>query len=555
MMTHCSNTDSKLTRRGFLASALVGAGTLGWTLARGAAGEKVDPPAGKPNFLVILADDMGFSDAGCYGGEVATPNLDKLAAGGLRFTQFYSTGRCWPSRSCLLTGYYAQQIRMDPPRGRLPAWTRLAPHYLKPAGYRSYHSGKWHVNGAPMPLRDGGFDKSYYLRDQNRFFSPKVHWKDDQRLKAVSPEEGYYATTAIADHALECLTEHAAKHKDKPFFHYLAFTSPHFPLHALQKDIDRYRGKYAKGWDAVRKARFKRMSDMGIINCALSGLEPDVKPGWNLKEDQIKKRIGPGEVGRAIPWSELTDAQKTFQSTKMAIHAAMIDRMDREIGRVLDKLKSIGALENTVIVFLSDNGASAELMIRADGHDPTAAPGSWRSHLCLGPPWSTASNTPFRMHKSWVHEGGIASPLIVHWPAGLKARGKLRHNPGHFVDILPTVLELAGVKRSANWKGKPTPPLAGRSIVSAFTRDNSADHDFLYFNHSGNRAIRVGYWKLVSAGRKGPWELYDLRTDRCEMKNLAAKYPEKVSELSKVWQERETAFRRLAASQTLKKSS
>jgi arylsulfatase len=536
--------DRKLTRRSFLASAAVGA--LGCGLARGASSEK---PA-HPNFLIILADDMGFSDAGCYGGEIATPNLDKLADDGLKFTQFYSTGRCWPSRSCLLTGYYAQQIRMDPPRGRLPAWTRLAPHYLKPAGYRCYHSGKWHIGGAPMPVRDGGFDRSYYLRDQNRFFSPTVHWKDDKRLKPVSPKDGYYATIAIADHAAECLTEHAAKHKDKPFFHYLAFTAPHFPLHALQKDIDRYKGKYDKGWDAVRAERFKRMTDMGIVNCELSPLQPNVKPGWNLKEDALAKRIGPGEAGRAVPWNKLTDAQKTFQATKMAIHAAMIDRMDREIGRVLNKLKSIGALENTVIMFLSDNGASAEQMIRSDGHDPSAAPGSWRSHLCLGPGWSTASNTPFRMHKSWVHEGGIASPLIVHWPAGLKARGKLRHNPGHFVDVLPTVLELAGVERPAGWKGKPTPPLAGRSIASAFTRDNSADHEFLYFNHSGNRAIRVGHWKLVSAGRKGPWELYDLRTDRCELKNLAAKYPEKVSELSKAWQSREKAFRRQAASDT-----
>ena len=537
--------DRKLTRRGFLASAAVGAGALCWTSARGADKKTLKPT--RPNFLIILADDMGFSDAGCYGGEIATPNLDKLAADGLKFTQFYSTGRCWPSRSCLLTGYYAQQIRMDPPRGRLPGWTRLAPHYLKPAGYRCYHSGKWHINGAPKPVANGGFDKSYHLRDQNRFFSPAVHTKDDKKLPAVKPDEGYYATIAIADHAVECLQDHAKTHNDKPFYHYLAFTAPHFPLHALQKDIDRYKGKYDKGWDVVRDERFKRMSDAGIINCKLSPLEPDVKPGWNLKEADMAKRIGPGEAGRAIPWKELTDKQKSFQSLKMAIHAAMIDRMDREIGRVLDQLKTDGVLDNTVIMFLSDNGASAEQMIRSDGHDPKAAPGSWRSHLCLGPGWSTASNTPFRMHKSWNHEGGIASPLIVHWPAGLgKTSGQLRHNPGHFVDILPTVLELAGVKRTENWNGKPTPPLSGRSIASAFTKDNTADHEFLYFHHSGNRAIRVGDMKLVSAGRGGKWELYDLKTDRCEQKNLASKHPEKAAELSKLWQEKETAFRRQA---------
>jgi len=511
-------TYRQLNRRSFLASVAAGAGAFCLRFARAAHAE----PAGKPNFLIILADDMGFSDAGCYGGQIATPNLDKLASGGLKFTQFYSTGRCWPSRSCLLTGYYAQQIRMDPPRGRLPGWTRLAPHYLKPAGYRCYHSGKWHINGAPMPVADGGFDKSYYLRDQNRFFSPTQHWKDDKKLPPVKPDEGYYSTIAIADHAVACLKDHAANHSGKPFFHYLAFTAPHFPLHALQKDIDRYKGKYDKGWDAVRAERFKRMTDMGIVNCKLSPLEPNVKPGWNLSEADMAKRIGSGEAGRAIPWKQLTDEQKSFQSMKMAIHAAMIDRMDREIGRVLDQLKTAGVLDNTVIMFMSDNGASAEQMIRSDGHDPAAKPGSWRSHLCLGPGWSTASNTPFRMHKSWVHEGGIASPLIVHWPAGLKASGQLRHNPGHFVDILPTVLELAGANRTERWRGRATPPLAGRSIVSAFTRDNSAAHDFLYFHHSGNRAIRVGDWKLVSAGRKGPWELYDLKTDRCELKNLAA---------------------------------
>jgi len=539
-------TASKLTRRRFLASAAAGAGAMGWAFARGAAGREARSTARRPNFLVIVADDMGFSDAGCYGGEIATPNLDKLAAGGVRFTQAYSTGRCWPSRSCILTGYYAQQIRMDPPKGRLPAWTRLTPHYLKPAGYRCYHSGKWHVNGAPMPVRDGGFDRSYYLRDQDRFFSPRRHWKDDRPLPAVSPDKGYYATTAIADHAIECLSDHAKKHADEPFFHYLAFTCPHFPLHALQDDIARYRRTYTKGWDAVRKARWERMGKIGIINCKLSGLETKVKPGWNLPADQLAKRIGPGEAPQAVPWSDLTDAQKAFQATKMAIHAAMIDRMDREIGRVLDKIKSMGAFENTAILFVSDNGASAEQIIRGDRHDKSAPPGSWRSYLCLGPGWSTAANTPFRLHKSWVHEGGIASPLIVHWPAGIKARGELRGTPGHFVDILPTVLELAGVKRPADWKGKPTPPLAGRSLVPALARDGSVAHDYIYFHHIGNRAIRVGDWKLVSAGKKGQWELYDLGTDRCEQKNLAAKYPEKITKLSKMWQTCENTFRRQA---------
>jgi len=545
-----NGTEGRCTRRDFLARAATGAAVLGWPAGRAAAAAEAGKPGRKANFLVIVADDMGFSDATCYGGEIATENLDKLAAGGLRFTQMYSTGRCWPSRACILTGYYAQQVRMDPPKGRLPAWTRLAPHYLKPLGYRCYHSGKWHVRGAPKPVRDGGFDRSYHLGDQDRFFSPQRHWQDDRPLRRISPDSGYYATTAIADHAIRCLTEHAAKHAKQPFFHYLAFTSPHFPLHALQKDIARYRGKYAKGWDAVRLARWRRMRDMGIVNCGLSALRPKIKPGWNLPPEQLAKRIGPGEAARAVPWKDLTDEQKAFQATKMAIHAAMIDRMDKEIGRVLDRLKSMGAFENTVVLFVSDNGASAEQIIRGDKHDRSAAPGSWRSYLCLGPGWSTAANTPLSLHKSWVHEGGIASPLIVHWPAGLRAKGQLRHNPGHFVDLLPTILELAGTRASQTWKQKPVPPLAGRSLAAALTKDGSAAHEFLYFHHSGNRAIRVGHWKLVSAGRRGPWELYDMRTDRCESNDLAARHPDKVRKLSQEWQRHETRFRRMAASDT-----
>jgi len=539
-----------MNRREFLRATGFGAAAV--LTPRGVSG-KDDAGKRKPNFLVIVADDMGFSDAGCYGGEIATANLDALAAGGVRFTQMYSTGRCWPSRACILTGYYAQQVRMDPPKGRLPAWTRLAPHHLKPMGYRCYHSGKWHIGGAPMPMRDGGFDRSYYLRDQDRFFSPRRHWADDKPLPPVSPDKGYYATTAIADHAIGHLKAHARDHGDRPFFCYLAFTCPHFPLHALQKDIARYRGRYAQGWDAVRTARLARMMEKGIVTCGLSPLQPGVKPGWNLSEPLLKKRIGPGEAARAVPWNTLTDRQQAFQATKMAIHAAMIDRMDREIGRVLGQLKAMGAYENTVILFVSDNGASAEQIIRGDKHDPSAAPGSWRSYLCLGPGWSTAANTPLRLHKSWVHEGGIASPFIVHWPAGLKTKGQLRHNPGHFVDLLPTMLDLAGGRASETWKGKPAPPLAGRSLAPALKKDGSVAHEFLFFHHSGNRAIRIGRWKLVAAGRKGPWELYDLKADRGETGNLAKGMPEfqdKVRELITAWQRHEKAFRRMAASDT-----
>jgi arylsulfatase len=503
--------------------------------------------ASKPNILLVIADDMGYSDAGCYGGEVATPNLDRLAANGIRFTQCYSTGRCWPSRTCLLTGYYAQQVRMDPPQGPLPAWTRVAPHYLKPLGYRCYHSGKWHLMGAPNAITDGGFDHSYLLNDHDRYFAPKNHELDDRKLPPVEAGTDFYVTTAIASHAIDFLKEHATEHKDKPFYCYLAFTSPHFPLQALQQDIDRYRDRYLEGWDVIRERRWKRMREVGLVNCDLAPREPDTIPGWNFAKDKLEEAIGPGEVDRAVTWKDLTEEQKRFQATKMAIHAAMIDRMDQEIGRVLDQVKGMGASENTVVIFVSDNGASAEQIIRGDLNDPSAAPGSAKSYLCLGPGWSSAANTPWRLHKSWVHEGGISSPLIVHWPAGLAARGELRHNPCHFVDILPTAIDLAGGKKiSPEWNSQIAPPLPGTSLTPAFAKDGAVTHDLLYFHHIGNRAIRTGNWKLVAKGDKGPWELYDLKTDRCEQKNLADQDPDRVRAMSAQWQKCEDEFRQQA---------
>lgn len=501
----------------------------------------------KPNVLVIVADDMGYSDAGCYGGEIETPNLDRLAADGLRFSQCYSTGRCWPSRTSLLTGYYPQQVRMDPPRGRLPNWARVIPHYLKPHGYRCYHSGKWHLRGAPKAVADGGFDRSYVLHDHDRFFSPKRHELDDKRLPAVDDNADCYVTTEIANYAEGFLKEHAAKHSDRPFYCYLAFTSPHFPLHAFQGDIAKYRDRYRKGWDAVRQRRWRRLHEMGLLDCDLSALEADVIPSWNFPREKLKAMIGPGEADRAVPWSDLTEQQRGFQAIKMAIHAAMIDRMDREIGRVLDEIRRMGALDNTIVFFVSDNGASAEQIIRGDMNDRTALPGSAKSYLCLGPGWSTAANTPFRLHKSWVHEGGVSSPLIVHWPAGLAARGELRHNPCHFIDILPTVLDLTGCSEfPRQWHGETAVPLPGRSLAPAFEKDGTVTHDFIYFHHGKNRAIRVGDWKLVAKGAEGPWELYDLKADRCESTDLASRHPEKVHEMAALWQKCEDTFREQA---------
>ncbi len=516
-------------------------GLLAVLLAAAAAPAQDRKPP-RPNILLIIADDMGFSDAGCYGGEVETPNLDRLAANGLRFTDFYNTARCWPTRSSLMTGYYAQQVRMDPPKGRLPAWSRLVPHDLKPLGYRCYHSGKWHISGAPKVVADGGFDRSYKLDDHDRFFNPKAHTEDDEKRPPVPPDSGHYVTTGIADHALKCLKEHAEKHRGAPFFHYLAFTSPHFPLHALPEDIAKYRDRYAEGWDSIREKRWKRMREMGIVNCALSDRDPETAPSWNLKPEQLAQKIGPGEAGRAVAWSELTGEQKKLQAAKMAIHAAMIDRMDREIGRVLEQVKAMGAWEDTAVFFLSDNGASAEQIIRGDLHDPAAPPGSAKSYLCLGPGWSTAANTPFRLHKHWNHEGGISTPLIVHWPRGISARGELRRDMGHVVDFVPTILELAGGKRSAEWNGAAAPPLPGKSLVPAFAKDGAVSRECLYFHHAANRGLRAGSWKIVSAGKEA-WELYDLSADRCEKVDLAAKDPGRVRELSALWERIETRSR------------
>lgn len=492
--------------------------------------------AHRPNVLVILADDLGYSDLGCYGGEIETPNLDALARGGLQFTQFYNTGRCWPTRAALLTGYYAQQVRRDTVQGvksggqgRRPEWAPLLAARLSPLGYRSYHSGKWHIDGMPV---EEGFDRSYYVGDQERFFSPQTHFLDDQRLPPVERDSGYYATIAIADHAIECLRDHAAEHADQPFFQYLAFTAPHFPLHALQEDIDRYRDRYRRDWAQVREERWQRIRQRGLVDGQLSPVEREIGPPYHFP--QALEQLGSGEVNRPLPWSDLTEEQREFQATKMAIHAAMIDRMDREIGRVLDQLRAMGAMEETLIVFLSDNGASAEIMIRADGHDPQAAPGSAGSHLCLGPGWSTTANTPFRRHKTWVHEGGIATPMIVHWPAGIDERGSLRHTPGHAIDLVPTVLEAVGDEPRSD--GEHGPPLAGRSLLPVFANDAQLDRKSLWWLHEGNRAVRVGDWKLVAA-KDQPWELYDLRDDRAETRNLAAAHPDMVRQLEQQWAE------------------
>ncbi len=526
----------------------------------------------RPNFLIILADDAGYSDLGCYGGEIETPHLDRLAENGIRFTHFYSTARCWPSRAALLTGYYAQQVRMDPVLrkfGRMPPWARMLPHYLEPAGYRSYHSGKWHIHLEDRPVADGRFHRSYRMRDHDRFFSPRVHFLDDERLPEVKPGADYYTTTEMADRAIEFLQEHEREHPGKPWLTFLAFTAPHFPLHALQEDIDKYAGKYDAGWDEIRRRRLGRMKQMGIVPeyVQLPPLEAQVVPGWNMITRDMQEQFGPiaerrgpawvrlsleevfgpGEVGRAVPWGTLNAEQQEFQAMKMAIHAAMIDRMDQEIGRVLAQIEAMGDRENTIVMYMSDNGASAEIIVRGDGHDPDAPPGSAATYLCLGPGWSTAANTPLRLHKHWTHEGGAASPLIVHWPAGIErqAAGQIRTTPGHFVDILPTMLEAAGIDYEPPAPGAP--PLPGRSLLPALNAEVEIEREFIYLEHAGHRGLRMGDWKVVSRTGDGErWKLYNLAEDRNELNDLAGARPEKARRMADRWAELHQKFERQA---------
>ena len=498
----------------------------------------------RPNILIVLADDLGFSDLGCYGGEIKTPHLDRLAAGGVRFSQFYNTGRCWPTRGSLLTGFYAQQIRRDKlpgiksgARGERPAWARLVPETLRTLGYRTYHSGKWHVDGMPL---ENGFDRSYYLRDQGRFFNPKIHYLNDKKLPPVETGTEFYGTTAIADHAVKCLQDHANNHPKQPFFHYLAFTAPHFPLHGLPEDIARYETQYQRDWAEVRRKRWERQKRAGLIQGGLSAVERNLGPPYAFP-DAIKK-LGPGEVNRPLAWGDLTPKQQDFQAMKMAIHAAMIDRLDRELGKVLNQIRKMDAWDSTLILFLSDNGASAEIMVRDDGHDPNAPPGSAATYLCLGPGWSTTCNTPFRRHKTWVHEGGIATPLIAHWPNEIKDHGQILRQPGHVVDLVPTLFEITGVKDHGAGKEHDPPMRPGRSLMSAMVGSTQIQPRELWWNHDGNRAIRSGNWKLVAAGEGAPWELYDLANDRSEQKNLAAINTKLTQRLSGRWEALQLQF-------------
>jgi len=523
-------SSTMLTRRDLLKAAGFGAASLSLPARLGAAGQlDAQRRSGKPNIVLIMADDMGFSDIGCYGGEIHTPNLDKLAAGGLRFTQFYNAARCCPTRASLLTGLYPHQAGIGHMVGNsgYPAYQGYLnercvtiAEALKPAGYRTLMAGKWHVGeDRPHWPTDRGFDNYFGLISggANYFDITKTKAKGAKRQMALDdkpytpPKEGFYITDAFSDHAVEFIDKYGRV--QQPFFLYLPFTAPHWPLHALPQDIAKYKGKYMKGWDALREERYARMVEMGIIS--------------------DKWKLSPRDA-TTWPWADEKD--KELMDMKMAVYAAQVERMDYGIGRVLAKIREIGAEQNTLVLFLADNGGCAEGgPVGFDNRNNGLPPGGVDSYMSYGLSWANASNTPFRRYKHWVHEGGISTPLIAYWPGVIKNAGSLTDQPGHIIDIMATCVDAAGIEYPKAYKGQGLTPLEGKSLLPIFEGRQRQGHEAIYWEHEGNRAVRQGKWKLVSLDAK-PWELYDLEADRTELSNLVDTYPEKVEQLKALYQ-------------------
>ena len=526
--------------------------------------------AKRPNIIIAMADDMGWSDIGCYGGEIKTPNLDKLAANGVRFTQFYNTGRCCPTRATLLTGTYAHQAGIGHMMGsrNLPGYkgdlnknVRTIAEVLKGAGYATYMAGKWHVTPHIKPEgpkynwpRQRGFDRFYgTIHGAGSFFDPNSLTRENTQVSPLTdegyqPKSGpYYYTDAINDHAVRYIREH--KDKEQPFFIYAAHTAPHWPMHALPEDIAKYKGKYDKGWDTMREARYQRQLKMGLIDA--------------------KWKMSPRD-GKAPAWKDAKN--KEWEIALMEIYAAMVDRMDQGIGNIVRALEETGQLDNTLILFLADNGGCAENMgrqrdIRYKDTNPdkiipmakdalqtemipkrtrdgrvirqgtSVMPGDDTYHG-YGLAWANASNTPFREYKHWVHEGGISSPLIAHWPKGInkKRNGKLEGQPGHLIDLMATCVDLAETEYPKKVGEVEIVPLQGVSLTRAFNGKKLRRKKPIYWEHEGNRAMRDGKWKLVAKGSTGPWELYDIEADRTELNNLAEKHPKRLKRMVDDWE-------------------
>lgn len=540
--------------------ALLGVGSAAWGQS--------DPAAPRPNIVVILSDDMGYSDIGCYGGEIRTPTLDRLAAGGLRFSQFYNTARCCPTRASLLTGLYPHQAGMghmtsrpqsqasrpDAYRGELSHEAVTIAEVLRESGYGTYMCGKWHVTGNVDPDDDKsnwplqrGFDRYYgTLVGGGNYFDPGRLTRDNVLIApAVDPEyrpRHYYYTDAISDNAARFVRDHKRTAGDRPFFLYVAYTAAHWPMQAPEEAIAEYRGRYDAGYEPVRRARFERMKQMGLID-----------PAWTLSP-------APGT------WDEVK--HKAWESRCMEVYAAMIDRMDDGIGRIVEALEQEGLADNTLVLFMQDNGGCAEAMGRTD--DPTwhlenlqpmkpdelqnryrppmqtrdgkpvlggpgVMPGGPDTYIAYGRNWANVSNTPFREYKHWVHEGGISTPLVAHWPKGIARRGEIERQPGHLIDIMATCVELAGAKYPSEHDGHAIRPMEGLSLAPAFD-GKPLDREAIYWEHEGNRAIRMGKWKLVAKEPGGPWELYDIDADRTEMHDLSKRESQRTAAMAAGWE-------------------
>lgn len=521
--------------------------------------------ATQPNIILIMSDDMGFSDLGCYGGEIQTPNLDKLAKGGVRLSQFYNTGRCCPTRASLLTGLYPHQAGIghmmedrgkEGYRGDLNDRCVTIAQVLKPAGYRTYGVGKWHVTRHAVaegpkhnwPLQRG-FDRFYgTITGAGSFYDPGTLTRDDTMISpftdAEYKPERYYYTDAISDHAVRYIDEHKRDQQDKPFFMYMAYTAAHWPMHALEEDVAKYKGKYDAGYEPVRQARFARMKEMGLI----------------AKNAELSPTVG--------DWAAVKD--RAWETRCMEVFAAMIDRMDQGIGRVVGTLEKNGMLENTLIFFLQDNGGCQEGIgrqanppksneqiypviaqdaIRLDvipkqTRDGKAVlqgqgimPGGPNDYIAYGEAWANVSNTPHREYKHFVHEGGISTPLIIHWPGGIPAarNGQIAAEAGHLIDIMATCADVAGADYPKEANGKAIQPMEGSSLKPVLQGQPLAKR-LLYWEHEGNRALRDGPWKLVAKGGGKPWELYNIEEDRAEQHDLSASDSTRVEAMKAQWQ-------------------
>lgn len=474
--------------------------------------------ADRPNFLVILVDDMGSSDLGCYGSEIETPHLDGLAANGIRYTQMYNTSKCYPTRASLLTGNYFQHT------DRGFSNTATAGEVLRPAGYHTWWSGKHHANFNPIGR---GFDHFHgFLGGAVNFWNPggedangrKVpgavySWAfDDRVVKPFIPQQPFHTTDVFTDWALKWLDE--SRESSRPWFLYVAYNAPHWPLHAWPEDIAKYDGVYDKGYATVREARYRRQIEMGLFDASTAPLSP-------------------GESATHDAWENLSPAERRKESLRMQIHAAMVHQVDRNVGRLVSRLKDLDQLDNTLILFLADNGASPERP-RKPHTDPDAEFGTVGSFESIGRAWANVCDTPLRKWKATSHEGGINTPMIAHWPDGITVPDTINREPCHLIDLLPTWMELANATHPGESQESEIPPIEGISLSPTFVGKTLQRSAPLFFEFGSGNAVHDGPWKLVRS-RGQAWELYNLASDRTETKNLAAKQSERVAEMSAQW--------------------